>query len=47
MEAVEYRFKDALQASYLNSNNGVETAMVNVVELAIGQVYQSGRALRE
>lgn len=40
VKPAESIFEDALQASYFKSNNGVKTAMLNVIEQAPGEVVR-------
>lgn len=40
----EYTFKQALQAIYFNSDNGLKSAMLNVVKQTLGNGVRSCRA---
>lgn len=47
VKAVESLFKNTMQTSYFNSNNGLKSALFNVFEQALGQVVRSGHTLTE
>lgn len=44
---VEYAFQNALQATFISSNKGLEPGMLNVVEQALDEVVLSHRAHME